>query len=185
MKKLFAYPLLALCLISPARAAGKTDINSAARQIDSILEADWQKHKLQGNPATDDNTFVRRIYLDIIGRIPTTREADEFLASKDADKRAKLIDKLLASEAYVQHFFNYWADVLRVTSAGNLTGPITGAAYAEFVKDSLRQNKPYDAFVREMVTARPWHAAGQHGKHRACLSRHPHRVRPVPQPSLR
>ena len=153
MKKPFAYPLLAVCLLSFAHAAGKTDITTAARQIDSILEADWQKHKLQGNPATDDNTFVRRIYLDIIGRIPTTREADEFLASKDAGKRAKLIDKLLASEAYVQHFFNYWADVLRVTSSGNQTGPITGAAYAEFVKESLRENKPYDAFVREMVTA--------------------------------
>ncbi|HBJ83213.1 MAG TPA: hypothetical protein DDZ88_04935, partial [Verrucomicrobiales bacterium] len=145
MKKPFAYPLLAVCLLSFAHAAGKTDITTAARQIDSILEADWQKHKLQGNPATDDNTFVRRIYLDIIGRIPTTREADEFLASKDAGKRAKLIDKLLASEAYVQHFFNYWADVLRVTSSGNQTGPITGAAYAEFVKESLRENKPYDA----------------------------------------
>ena len=140
-------------LISSVFAAPKADVLGHAKQIDSILAADWQKNKLHGNPATDDNTFVRRIYLDVVGRIPTTREADEFLASKDADKRTKLIDKLLASEAYVQHFFNYWADVLRLTSNGNQTGGITGAAYAKFVKESLRQNMPYDQFVRELVAS--------------------------------
>jgi hypothetical protein len=53
----------------------------------------------------------------------------------------------------VQHFFNYWADVLRVTSNGQQTGQITGAAYMNFVKQSLRDNKPYDEFVRDMVAA--------------------------------
>jgi len=153
MKKLFALPLLAFVSLSSVQAAGQMDTAAAARQIDATLAKDWAANKLQGNPQTDDNTFVRRIYLDVIGRIPTTRETEEFLNSKDADKRAKLIDKLLASEAYVQHFFNYWADVLRVTSNGNQTGGITGAAYANFVKDSLRKNQPYDQFVREMVAA--------------------------------
>lgn len=153
MKKLFVFPLLALVSLSSARAAGQMDAAAAARQIDSVLAKDWAANKLQGNPQTDDNTFVRRIYLDVIGRIPTTRETEEFLNSKDANKRAQLIDKLLASEAYVQHFFNYWADVLRVTSNGQQTGAITGAAYANFVKDSLRKNQPYDQFVREMVAA--------------------------------
>lgn len=144
---------MAFSAATSAFAASQPDVRTAAKQIDSLLEADWQKNKLQGNPAADDNIFVRRIYLDVIGRIPTTREAEEFLNSKDADKRAKLIDKLLATEAYVQHAFNYWADVLRVTSNGNQTGVITGAAYANFVKDSLRSNKPYDQFVRDMVAA--------------------------------
>jgi hypothetical protein len=133
--------------------AAPVSTNDAARQIDSILSKDWETNKLQGNTAADDNAFVRRIYLDVIGRIPTTREAEVFISSKEADKRAKLIDKLLASEGYVQHFFNYWADVLRVTSNGNQTGAITGAAYTNFVKDSLRKNTPYDQFVREMVAA--------------------------------
>lgn len=154
MKRTLALSSCALGLIvQSAFAAPTVDVSARAKQIDSILAADWQKNKLKGNPATDDNTFVRRIYLDVIGRIPTTRETDSFLASKDADKRAKLIDKLLASEAYVQHFFNYWADVLRLTSNGNQTGGITGAAYAKFVKESLRENMPYDQFVREMVAA--------------------------------
>jgi len=153
MKRPLAYSIILIGLASSAFAAGKVDTSTAAEQIDTILSADWTKNKVKGNPASDDNTFVRRIYLDIIGRIPTTRESDEFLTSKDTDKRTKLIDKLLASEAYVQHFFNYWADVLRLTSNGNQTGGITGAAYASFVKESLRSNKPYDHFVRDMVAA--------------------------------
>jgi hypothetical protein len=152
MKRLFA-PLLLSALAASASAAGNIDHFASACQIDAVLATHWKKNKLQGNPATDDNTFVRRIYLDTIGRIPTTREATEFLNSKDGEKRAKLIDKLLNSEAYVQHFFNYWADVLRLTSSRNQTGAITGSAYANFVKQSLRENKPYDQFVREMVAA--------------------------------
>lgn len=143
---------IAVALSSVVLAKGP-DTTTAARAIDSILAKDWEKAKVKGNPAADDNTFVRRIYLDIIGRIPTTREAEAFLSDKATDKRAKLIDKLLASEGYVQHFFNYWADVLRVTSNGQQTGQITGAAYMNFVKQSLRDNKPYNEFVRDMVAA--------------------------------
>jgi hypothetical protein len=153
MKRPLATSLAFVCLSSVVLAAPQVQPLDAANEIDAILAADWQKHKLQGNPDTDDNTFVRRVYLDVIGRIPTTREAESFLNDKAADKRAKLIDKLLASEAYVQHFFNYWADVLRLTSNGNQTGQTTGAAYANFVKQSLRDNKPYDKFVAEMIAA--------------------------------
>lgn len=149
MRPLALLPLFVLAFA--AQAAPSTQ--DSAKKIDAILQADWKKANVQGNPAVDDNTFVRRLYLDIIGRIPTTREAESFVSSKDADKRAKLIDKLLGSEAYVQHTYNYWADVLRLTSSGNQTGAITGSAYMNFVKDSLRQNKPYDQFVRDMVSA--------------------------------
>ena len=74
MKNPFLLPLLTVGLLSSsAFAAGKLDAVSAARQIDSILAKDWAANKLKGNPAADDKTFVRRVYLDIIGRIPTTR----------------------------------------------------------------------------------------------------------------
>ncbi len=149
MRLIAFLPLLALVL--NAKAAPST--RDAAQKIDEILQADWKKAGLQGNPELDDNTFVRRIYLDIIGRIPTTREVEVFLSSSATDKRAKLIDQLLASEGYVQHFYNYWADVLRVTSNGNQTGVITGSAYMNFVKESLRRNQPYDQLVRDLVAA--------------------------------
>ncbi len=152
MKRMRPLALLSAVLWTGAAPAAPDPL-TAARQIDALLEADWQKHRLQGNPELDDHAFVRRIHLDIVGRIPTTREAEAFLSSKAADKRARLIDALLASEGYVQHAFNYWADVLRAQSNGNQAGAITGAAYAQFIKDSLRGNKPYDQFVRDLVAA--------------------------------
>jgi hypothetical protein len=150
MKRPLASTFALLCLSSAALAAPQ--VQPAAAAIDSILAADWQKHKLTGNPATDDNTFVRRIYLDTIGRIPTTREAEAFLNDKATDKRAKLIDKLLGSEAYVQHFFNYWADVLRAQSQG-VAGSTTAENYLNYLRASLRENKPWDQMARELVSS--------------------------------
>jgi len=134
----------------PGKAA---DVSAAAKQIDAILAADWKKNNLQPNPPASDPTFVRRVYLDITGRIPTYRETEQFLNSKEKDKRAKLIDRLLNSEGYTQHFFNFWADILRAQTQPQNGAGITGLTYTNFIKDSLRSNKPYDQFVREMVSA--------------------------------
>jgi hypothetical protein len=128
-------------------ARADTDVSAAAAEIDALLARDWAANNLTPNAPADDNVFVRRIYLDVVGRIPTTREAEEFLASREEGRRAALIDKLLDSEGYVQNYFHYWADVLRVQSKAQRTGP----AYVHFVKDALRSNKPYDMFVREMI----------------------------------
>ena len=122
----------------------------ASRRVDKLIEADYAKHKIEPNPLTSDATFVRRIYLDIVGRIPTFDEAIAFLDSDKSDKRSKLIDKLLDSEGYVSHNFNYWADLLRLQSRMRYA---PAQPYLDFVKDSLRDNKPYDQFVRELITA--------------------------------
>jgi len=143
--------ILTFCFGVAVRA--EPAVADASHEIDAILAKDWAANKLKPNAPSGDSVFVRRIYLDVTGRIPTTREVEEFMASKDNDKRAKLIDKLLASEGYVQNFFNYWADVLRAQTQGQQTGQITGAAYTNFIKQSLRDNKPYDRFVRDMVAA--------------------------------
>src|SRR6476620_4069432 len=81
-----------------------------SQQIDALLAKDWQQHKLTANPPANDETLVRRLYLDIIGRIPTLQEAQAFLTSTDKDKRAKLIDQLLACDGYNQRMFHFWAD---------------------------------------------------------------------------
>lgn len=122
----------------------------ASRQVDALIEADYAKHNVKPNFISSDETFLRRIYLDIVGRIPSHDEAVAFLESTDSDKRSKLIDKLLDSEGYVSHNFNYWADLLRLQSRMRYA---PAKPYLDFVKDSLRSNKPYDQFVRELVTA--------------------------------
>src|SRR5258708_6803675 len=108
--------ILAVLILGATRAMPAVESHvsaSASQQIDALLAADWAKHNLKPNPPASDEVFVRRVYLDVIGRIPTYREAAEFLGSNDAQKRTKLIDNLLASEGYAQNFFPYWADILR------------------------------------------------------------------------
>ncbi len=145
--------LSTLAVVS-ASAAG-IDLKATAAKIDQLVNAQLAKEKITPNKPASDEVFVRRIYLDVVGRIPTLRETTEFLAGTEPDKRARLIDQLIASEGYVQNFYNYWADILRLKSQMVGGGQSLPAfyAYSRWLKESLRENKPYDQFVREVVTA--------------------------------
>lgn len=131
--------------------AAKTE--EASQRIDALLAEQWAKDGVKPNGSITDEVFVRRIYLDIVGRIPSAAEAQEFLSSRKEGKRAELIDRLLAGEGYVLHAFNFWADILRAQSSGYPSNGITSARYVEYLKESLRSNKPYDVLVRELVAA--------------------------------
>lgn len=124
--------------------------SNPSRMIDALVEKGYARHKVTPNEPTDDETFVRRVYLDIAGRIPTPAEIDAFLKTEGSAKRYRLITELLQSDAYTSHFFNYWADILRVKS--NIDGE-AGAAYADWLKNALYMNKPYDEMVKELITA--------------------------------
>ncbi|TLD72586.1 DUF1553 domain-containing protein [Phragmitibacter flavus] len=136
--------LLAGCLFQAMAAMPES------QKIDSLLAEVWKKQNLQPNAAAPDDVLVRRLYLDIVGRIPTVEEAQQFVSSRDPHKRTKLIDQLLASDGYTSHMFNYMADLLRLTD--NVRGRATADAYAEFVKKQLKANTPYDVLVRELMT---------------------------------
>ena len=134
--------------VSPAKLA---HIREAAGKIDTLVAANYKKFNVQPNPKTTDEQFVRRIYLDVTGTIPSYSQTALFLSSKDPDKRSKLIDQLLGSDGYASHFFNYWADVLRYTD--NLNGNVKGDHYRQWIKQSLAENKPWNRMVYEMLTA--------------------------------
>ncbi len=150
-------PLVCLSLVVLLASVSFTQAGpalDASAKIDSLLASDWQANKLQRNAPASDETFVRRVHLDIIGRIPTLEETRAFLADKTTDKRARLIDQLLASEGYAQHLFHFWADLLRVQSRANGgQGEMTSKPYLEHVKKRIRENMPYDVFARELLTA--------------------------------
>ena len=115
--------LLALLSIAiPATLGAAPDKGAASVRVDALIEAGYDRNKVEPNPLTDDATFVRRVHLDIIGRIPTPSETRKFTASKNTDKRARLIDHLLDSPGYVSHQFNFWADILRITTRMNGQG---------------------------------------------------------------
>ncbi len=125
------------------------------QKIDAFIEASYKQHNVKPNAPTNDETFCRRLYLDVIGRIPSKEELTTFLNDADPGKRAKLIDKLLDSDGYVSHTYNWWADILRVQTQGmNGRGGEAGQAYAVWIKNAIRSNMPYDTFVRSLVTAK-------------------------------
>ena len=100
----------------------------------------------------DDPTFLRRVTLDIAGRLPTLAEVESFDADTSADKRSKLVDRLLASEDYADYFANKWNSILRnQRSGGELQ--FANIAFHEWIRESIDHNKPYDQFVREILTA--------------------------------
>jgi len=134
-----------------AKKLSRKSILAVSEKIDSLVEEKLASEGLDRNKRSSDSVFVRRVYLDIVGRIPDLEETKTFLASKNKSKRADLIDKLLNSYGRTSHQFNFWADLLRIkTRLGN---GLSGTAYINFVKDALEHNQPYDEFVQEMLTA--------------------------------
>ena len=129
----------------------RSDAPMLARQVDAIVDA-W--HKRQGtrlNPPVDDHTFLRRVHLDVAGRIPSLEETSRYLADPSQDKRARLIDALLDGPGYTSHTYNWKADLLRLIGNGIPGSP--GWMYDEWVKESVRTGMRYDEFVRRLITA--------------------------------
>lgn len=152
MNKLLLIPAAVALSAFALTTASAADTSAVSKQIDVLVDKGLAKEKLKPNKLASDETFLRRVYLDVTGRIPTPEEAKAFLSSKEANKRAKLIDQLLASDGYVYHFYNYWADVLRAQSQG-IGDSSAAQEYLNFIRKSLRENKPYDQFSRELVSS--------------------------------
>lgn len=144
--------ILAVAIIASALALSWALGNDrrVSQQIDALVEANYRTHGVKPNPPSSDEIFLRRLYLDVIGRIPTYQEAQQFLGTDSKSKRTQLIRHLLHSEGYVSHWFNYWADILRVKSDMEQGA---GEAYADWVKGALRANMSYKDMVHALVTA--------------------------------
>lgn len=135
----------------PVSPNKKAELLQSAKEIDRLIEANYAKTNTKPNDPANDYQFVRRIYLDITGTIPTYQQLQKFLASKDQDRRSKLIDELLNSDAYAGHQFNFWADILRYTD--NLSNDVRGEPYRQWLKQSFAENKPWDKMVHEILTS--------------------------------
>jgi hypothetical protein len=127
-------------------------VKKTAAEIDKRLGAGFAKAAVKAQPAAEDSRWMRRLYLDAIGRIPTYEEAKTFLESTAPDKREKLVDQLLASEGYVGHMYNYFCYLLRATSSLGTDGTRSGVPYLRWIRESVANNKPYDKFTYELLT---------------------------------
>ncbi len=124
-------------------------VNFIDQRLFSKMEADGV------TPAalSSDSEFLRRVYVDLTGRIPTPEAAEAFLNSSDAEKRSKLIDSLLESSAYTDQFTTYFANKFKVTRSHESIGNLGRNTFYEWLRKSIADDRPYDDFVRELISA--------------------------------
>ena len=130
--------------------------------IDELAAAKFRELAIEPSPLCDDATFVRRAFLDAIGTLPTVEETKAFLAATEPDKRVRLVDRLLGltgdanldtyNDEYAAWWALRWSDLLRNNSQD--LGEQGMWAMHNWIRESLRTNKPFDKFVRELITAR-------------------------------
>ena len=158
-----AFPILAVVLLAfvggivlPAVANDIFESPAAvepAGKLDKIVFAKLATMDIKP-VLCSDTVFVRRVYLDVIGVLPTAEEVREFLADEATDKRAKLIDRLLDRSEYADYWAMKWSDILRIKAEIPVNlWPNAAQAYHRWVRASLAEDKPYDQFVREMLTS--------------------------------
>ena len=128
------------------------DVQLLSREVQKLVD---QHHSTKGTKMSQpagDETFLRRVYLDVVGRIPSLKESEDFLGDQNPQKRSSLIARLCSSEGYVSHMFNWKADLLRVNGRGLAPGQ-PGKLYDDWVRDAVRSGIHWDEFVRRLITA--------------------------------
>ncbi len=126
------------------------NLAQAAAKIDEIVGLGLKVKNVAPNALASDEQFVRRVYLDLAGRIPTREETMAFLSDTSSSKRAKVIDKLVNGEGFSSRMFNYFADMLRMTDDAQKSKFFT---YEEWFKGQLVKNRPWNEIVHEMMVA--------------------------------
>jgi len=122
-----------------------------ANLIDDHVLRQLEQLRLEPSPACSDATFIRRAYLDTIGRLPTAEEVRGYLADTAPRKRERLVDLLLARPEFVDYWTYRWSDVFLVT--GRKLRPAAVQAYAGWIRNRVAENTPWDEMVRQVITA--------------------------------
>jgi hypothetical protein len=160
---LFIAGLAVLLLAASAAPAADTpasgppdldrDVLALAAKIDRHIARRWEEEKVQPAAAADDAEFVRRVYLDLAGRIPSVRETRDFLDDRAADKRLRLVRRLLDGQRYVTHFVNVWRSLMLPEQNANFQARFVVPGFTSWLRTQLAKNAGYDRMVRELLTA--------------------------------
>lgn len=152
MRSAFVLAALLLGAGSAARAAEPPNAAALAERINKHLAAEWSVSGVKPEAAADDAMFVRRVYLDLVGRIPTVAEARTFLSDTSADKHEKLIDKLLGSGGHSRHAATFWRRIW-IPQADTPRFARLADGFEEWLAAKASENTPYDALARELLVA--------------------------------
>jgi hypothetical protein len=121
--------------------------------VDRYTARKWQELGLVPSEVSSDAEFVRRLYLDLCGSLPTPKQVEEFVAEKDPKKRDKLVDRLLETPEYSYFFANKWADILRVKRRGQPERAKGTFAFHNWIRKAVAKDLPYDEFARDILGA--------------------------------
>ena len=123
-------------------------------KVDRLVFSQLRKSRIDPAHICSDAVFVRRVYLDVIGTLPTADEAGRFLLDRSPRKRRDLVDHLLEREEFADYWAMKWADLLRVKSEFPINlWPNAVQAYHRWIRTCIKENMPYDQFAREILTA--------------------------------
>ena len=137
-------------------SAAATD--SVIYQINSYVEQGWRDFELEPSQDAKEGQWCRRVFLDVIGRIPTVTEVEAFLESKDPEKKKKLVESLLYDDEYTEEFARnwttVWSNILIGRTGGTENNSLTSReGMQKYLRDSFAREKPYDKMCHELVTA--------------------------------
>ncbi|MFW2384519.1 MAG: DUF1549 domain-containing protein [Akkermansiaceae bacterium] len=158
--KTASFLLFGICLLPATAQSNKANkkksheaLKNASFQVDKYVADIFRSKKLSVPDVVDDATYLRRSFLVANGRIPTLKEAQNFLEIEDPRKREMLTRYLLNTDGYRSHMQNYIMDLLRIEDAGRNGRDASFVPYVRFIHDSVAKNKPWDQFARELVSA--------------------------------
>jgi len=121
-------------------------------EIDRLINAELTKANMRPTSIISDEQFVRRVFIDMTGKLPSPAQISAFLNQKDADKKAQLIDKLLESEDFSKHWAVYWRNVF-TSRLTDFRGQAVAGHFERWLRAELQKNRPWSEVVREMLVA--------------------------------
>ena len=127
-------------------------------KINALIEAGWADHQIRPSNPAQEGEWFRRLFLDVLGRIPTVKELDQFIADKSPTKRADWVERMLNGDEFVDDFARNWTTVwtnllIGRTGGNDQNSLISREGMQKYLRDSFARNKPYDEMVFELVTA--------------------------------
>lgn len=137
---------------SGAEPAGVGDAQALAARIDHHIAAGCKAANVEPVPVADDAEFLRRVYLDLAGRIPTVAEARAFQREQATDKRRQLVERLLDDRRYVTHFTNVWRALLIPEASASVQARALAPQFESWLRKQLARNAGYDRMVRDLLT---------------------------------
>ncbi|MEW4454960.1 DUF1549 domain-containing protein [Bremerella sp. JC817] len=155
---------LAICLVfavsAGSQAADKSDDYGIPQvaEINEKIRLGWEDYGISPSPEEIDTVWARRLFLDVLGRVPSVEELNEYARDRSKDKRKNLVDKLLYDERYTEEYARNWTTIWTNILIGRNGGTdnnsqISRPGMQKYLRDSFARNKPYDQLVKELVTA--------------------------------